>query len=280
MNASSRTLAVVVLHGMDWADCPARASLERAGSELSVAVFGNGRAVVPALGGTVVQVADDGENPGVGPRYLQAARTALDRGDSFLLLLDQDFQAPAGWWEAYERAVASQPTVACWAPVLRNKGLRLSPFSTRRVRPDARQPLPGATLDTSCHGALNSGLLIRVESLLSAAHELQTAPLYFSDLAMFHRLGRSFLSMAVVALELEHDLSALSVAPPAATRRRFGLFCAGARGFASLDPRLKAPIRRWTILRAANLALHGTDPRFLGIWKKCFLDGIRPEDAS
>lgn len=280
MKASPRTLAVVVLHGMDWEDCPARASLAAAGADLPVAIFGNGNAAVPVPGGSVAQVVDDGQNPGVGPRYLQAARTALDRGDSFLLLMDQDFQAPAGWWDAYERAVASHPTVACWAPVLRKRHLRLSPFSIHLGRPNARQPLSGPTLNTSCHGALNSGLLIRVESILSAAHELQTAPLYFSDLALFHRLGRSMSSMAVVDLELEHDLSALSPAPPEATRWRFALFCAGARGFASLDPRLKAPIRRWSLLRAANLALRGIDPRFFRIWKKCFLDGIRPEGAS
>jgi hypothetical protein len=217
MNAASRTLVVVVLHGMDWAECPARASLAAAGSELPVAIFGNGGAAVPTLGGQVVQEVDDGQNPGVGPRYLQAARTALERGDSFLLLLDQDFQAPAGWWEAYERSVAKHPVVACWAPLLRNRNLRLSPFLVRRGHPDARTPLAGEILDTSHHGALNSGLLIRVESLLSASHELQTAPLYFSDLALFHRLGRSLSSMAVVDLELEHDLSALSPASPIAS---------------------------------------------------------------
>jgi hypothetical protein len=39
-------------------------------------------------------------------------------------------------------------------------------------------------------------------------------------------------------------------------------------------------MNRWTFLRAANLALRGADPRFFRIWKRNYVDGIRPQDAS
>lgn len=273
MNARSRTLAVAVLRGIDWPDSPVAASLSRAGSPLSAAVYSNGNARLPAPGGSIETVCDDGRNPGVGPRYLQAARLADERGDSFLLLLDHDFQAPDGWWNAYEEAVAKFPQATCWAPRLVHGGRRLSPFVVERGTPRRGRPIGAGPWDATGIVALNSGLLIRTEAVLMASRELTVAPLDFSDYAMFHRLGRSGRSIAPVELELAHDSSTHRASSAESRLARFDWFCQGARAFAELDPSHKWPLRRWSLGRAIKLSLLGRDRRFLSVWKRRFLDG-------
>lgn len=277
MNVLSRTLAVAVLRGIDWNDSPVAASLSRAGSFLPAAVFSNGNAQLPALGNAIETACDDGRNPGVGPRYLQAARLADERGDSFLLLLDHDFQAPDDWWDTYEAAVAKHPQATCWAPRLVHDGKRLSPFAVERGTPRRTRAIPQGPLDAAGYVALNSGLLIRTEALLMASRELTVAPLDFSDYAMFHRLGRSGGSIAPVELELVHDSSTHRATSVESRLARFAWFCHGARAFADLDPSHKWPLRRWSLGRAVKLSLLGRDRRFLSVWKTHFVDAIPAE---
>lgn len=269
MSAASRTLAVAVLRGIDWDGSPVARSL--AGTPLSTAVFSNGEATLPAVGGGIEEAIDDGRNPGVGPRYLQAARMADERGDSFLLLLDQDFEAPSGWWSSYEGAVERHPTATCWAPRLVHDGKRLSPFVVERGTPRRAAPIGDGPWDASRLVALNSGLLVRTEAVLSASRELTRAPLDFSDYALFHRMGRAGGLLAPVDLELPHDSSTHSRASAEVRLARFAWFCAGARAYADLDPRHRGPLRRWSFGRALKLSALHLDGRFLSTWRSRFL---------
>ena len=280
MTTASRTLAVAVLRGIDWNDSPVSRSLASAGTTLASVLYSNGSATLPQPGGGIEEIVDDGRNPGVGPRYLQAARIAGERGDSFLLLLDQDFHAPDGWWTAYEKAVAEHPTATCWAPLLVLSKNRLSPFVVECGTPRRGLPIGKGPWNASGHVALNSGLLIRTEAILMAARELTRAPLDFSDYALFHRMGRAGGSIAPVELELPHDSSTHSHAPLEGRLTRFAWFCAGARAYADLDPRHLWPLRRWSLGRAAKLSVLHTDRRFLSTWKRHFQDGIPMGAAS
>ncbi|MEN9306155.1 MAG: hypothetical protein RL173_87 [Fibrobacterota bacterium] len=279
MNTSSRTLAVAVLRGVDWNDAPVAKSLASSGSTIPVAVYSNGKSGLPPVGGHVEESLDDGRNPGVGPRYLQAARLADERGDSFLLLLDHDFTAPDGWWTAYEAAVSAHPLATCWAPRLVHDGKRLSPFVVKCGTPRRGAPIGSGPWDATGIVALNSGLLIRVDALLSASRELTQAPLDFSDYSLFHRMGRSGGTLALVDLELVHDLS--SHAPASVENRlaRFAWFCAGARAYADLDPVHRRNLRRWSLGRALKLAAFLMDRRFLSTWTKHFAKGLPLEPA-
>lgn len=273
MNHSQYTLAVVVLRGVDWERCPARDSLIRSGAELHTVAWSNGEAILPAPS-EFVDPREDGRNPGVGPRYLWAANHAAERGDRFVLLLDQDFQAPADWWNSYSQAVSADPLAACWAPRIHSGGVRLSPFSVRRGLPRRGTPLPEGSLETASFSAINSGLLIRVEALLSAASELTAMPLDFSDYALFHRLARSNARMGRVPLVLEHSLSSLQPAPTQPRLDRFEWFCRGARAWARLDPTHRWPVWRWSLGRALLLfSRSGLDARFLSTWNRRFRQG-------
>jgi|GEM_PF-2256139 len=279
MNTSSRTLAVAVLRGVDWNDAPVAKSLASSGSTIPVAVYSNGKSGLPPVGGHVEESLDDGRNPGVGPRYLQAARLADERGDSFLLLLDHDFTAPDGWWTAYEAAVSAHPLATCWAPRLVHDGKRLSPFVVKRGTPRRDAPIGNGPWDTTGIVALNSGLLIRVDAVLSASRELTRAPLDFSDYALFHRLGRAGCTLAPVELELVHDLANLRPAKSEARLSRFAWFCLGARAYAELDPVHTWPLRRWSLGRALKLSALHMDRRFLSVWNRHFAKGIPLEPA-
>jgi hypothetical protein len=274
MTAASRTLAVAVLRGIDWNDSPVFRSLSIAGAQLASAVYSNGSAALPQVGNGIEEIVDDGRNPGVGPRYLQAARLADERGDSFLLMLDHDFQAPEGWWSAYEAAVLESPTATCWAPRLVHTTKRLSPFVVECGTPRRGTPIGDGPWDASRHVALNSGLLIRTEAILMASRELTRAPLDFSDYALFHRLGRSGGTIAPVDLDLQHDSSTHSRASVEGRLARFAWFCTGAGAYADLDPRHLWPLRRWSLGRAIKLFLRHLDRRFLSTWKRHFLDGV------
>lgn len=279
MNAADRTLAVPVLRGIRWEDSPVFASLRVSGTDLALCIFSNGNATIPSTGGPVVESIDDGSNPGVGPRYLHAARVAHERGDSFLLLLDHDFCAPPGWWASYESAVASHPQSSCWAPRLWKGPVRLSPFALRNGRPRQKAPLPEGLLDARTHVALNCGLLIRVEAVLMAGDELVRAPLDFSDFALFHRLGRSGGTIAPVDLDIQHDSSTHDRADISVRLSRFAWFCQGARAYAELDPAHRRPSRTWSLGRAIKLSALYLDLRFLRVWKKHFLDGSPAGEA-
>lgn len=280
MTVASRTLAVAVLRGVDWKTSTVARSLAVAGTALPLAVFSNGSAALPRLGHGIEEIVDDGRNPGVGPRYLQAARLADERGDSFLLLLDHDFHAPDGWWAAYEQAVAGHPTSTCWAPRLWNDKKRLSPFVVGRGTPRRNAPLGPGPWDASRHVALNSGLLIRTESVLMASRELTRAPLDFSDYALFHRLGRSGGTLAPVDLDLDHDSSTHSRASVEGRLSRFAWFCTGARAYAGLEPAHLWPLRLWSLGRALKLAVLHRDGRFLSTWRRRFLADAPMEVAS
>ncbi len=272
----SRTLVVVVLRGMDWESSPVAQSLALAGAPLAVCVFSNGNSKLPPVEGLIEFSREDETNPGVGPRYLQAARLADERGDSYLLLLDQDFQAELGWWNCYEVAVAVHPYAACWAPRLYHNKIRLSPFSVKNGYPRRSQPLSEGLLEARTHVALNSGLLIRTESVLMASHELTQAPLDFSDYALFHRLGRAGASLAGVPLDLNHDSSTHAKTTPEARLERFAWFCSGGRAYCKLDPLHAWSLWRWTLGRALKLALIHRNRQFLSTWKRHFVDAKPP----
>lgn len=280
MTLAARTLGVAVLREVDWKTAPVARSLVVAGAPLSLAAFSNGSAALPPLGPGIEEIVDDGRNPGVGPRYLQAARLADERGDSFLLLLDHDFHATDGWWAAYEKAVAEHPTATCWAPRLWHDKKRLSPFVVERGTPRRTAPIGPGPWDASKHVALNSGLLVRTEAVLMASRELTRAPLDFSDYALFHRMGRSGGTLAPVDLDLDHDSSTHSRTSVERRLSRFAWFCTGARAYAELDPAHRWPLRRWSLGRAIKLAVLHRDRRFLSTWKHRFLAETPMEVAS
>lgn len=267
MRLSDQTLVVAVTYRAAWRDCPVAASLERAGAPLATLLARNG--TLPDESPPPVEILrGDGTNPGVGPRYLEAAREAAERGDAWMLLLDADFEAPDGWWSRYEAAVSSQPGCEAYAPEWRAGKRRISPFVQRRGIPRPATPLASAELPARGHVAINSGLLVRTECVLGAWRGLQDAPLDFSDYLLSDHLARREARFGRIELDLEHDLSSLRPASSLQRLERFDWFCRGARTWADSAPERRVPVRLWALSRALKLAFRGTGLASMMTWKR------------
>jgi len=266
------TLVVLVLRNASLMDVPARVSLEKVPG-LSVRLYDNGGGRIPGFFSPSWCLVRDGRNPGVGPRYLDAAAAALKEGREFLLLLDQDFGAKGDWWSCYEDAVASCPEAAAWAPQLRFESKRLSPMRLRHGLPQG--PVDGI-VPASGHLALNSGLLVRAAAVLEAASALKRCPLDFSDYALCWSLGRAGGLLAPVALSLEHQLSTFLVVSQDVRLSRYRWFAYGARGWSRLNPGDRFRITRWALGRAVKLSLSCWTLRFLEAFRDHYLLGRFP----
>lgn len=262
----------LVLRNASLLDVPARSSLEKAPG-LSVRLYDNGGGRVPGFFSPSWCLVRDGRNPGVGPRYLDAAAAALKEGREFLLLLDQDFGAGNDWWSRYEEAVEAYPDALAWAPRLFSGTRRLSPMRLRHGLP--REPVE-TIVPASGHLALNSGLLVRAAAVLEAASALECCPLDFSDYALCWSLGRSGGRLAPVALSLEHQLSTFLAVSREVRLFRYRWFAYGARGWSRLNPGDRSHIIRWALGRAVKLSLVYRTPRFLGAFWDHYLQGQFP----
>ena len=266
-------LVVTVLRGLPLSDAPVRASLEQAPT-LAVRLYDNGGGHVSGFLPPSWCLIRDRRNPGVGPRYLDAARQAISEGRSYLLLLDQDFHADADWWRRYEEAVARSPEAVAWAPRLRSGIVQCSPMRLRHGCP--RGPACEGNVPAHGHLALNSGLLVRAEEVVAAEAALLACPLDFSDYALCWSMGRRGGEIAPVALELGHELSSHRPASPRERLARFQWFAYGARGWALLDPEHRPAVMVWAVGRGIKLALACRKAGFLvALWER-FLRGRSP----
>jgi len=270
---ADQVLVVVPLCRSRWSEL----ALEEALAALvgsCILFFDNGEVEAPAFA-LPWRLIQDGTNPGVGPRYAQAARVAKECGLPYLLLLDQDFAPPSEWWQAFETSVQTHPRSQAWAPRLVCDDIPLSPFRLHRGRPAGASP-SGEILLAGEHVVLNSGLLIRTDALLPAADALALCPLDFSDFALSWELGKQGGCIAPIALTLEHFSSTHARTSRASRLARFAWFAHGARGWRQVSSAPWWRLAGWVGGRAVKLAWQNRDVHFLQIAWTHFVLGRRP----
>jgi rhamnosyltransferase len=277
VSLSQKTLAVLVLRGQPLETTPAHTSLSQVHEALAVQCFDNGGTSWSELP-RHWRIVSDQTNPGVAPRYVQAARIAKECGFPFLLLLDQDFHAPKDWWELYQEAVREHPSASAWAPTLLCQGRQLSPFRLVSARPGLPASL-NEPLSLKQHVALNSGLLVRTELVLAAERSLRDCPLDFSDFALCHEMGLRNGWLAPVALHLEHSSSTHLGSSQTNRLARFRWFAYGARGWLQLKSKHRFSIAWWVLGRGLKLSLQYRTTSFLTAILKNFIQGQFPESV-
>jgi hypothetical protein len=270
-NLARQTLVVVVLRQSRWQDLALSNALVPL-QQTCCLLFDNGGSETPPFP-PPWRLLRDGRNPGVGPRYVQAAEVAKECGLAYLLLLDQDFAPPSDWWPAYEEAVLRHPHAKAWAPRLECRGKILSPFRLRRGVPAG--PSPEEVLRAGEHLCLNSGLLVRTESVLAARHGLELCPLDFSDFALGKNIGDTQGTIAPVALTLSHASSTHEPSACPSRLARFAWFAHGARGWAKLSGH-PCRIAIWVFGRAIKLAWQAHQPAFVRVAFTHFLGRAKP----
>jgi GT2 family glycosyltransferase len=155
-----------------------------------------------------------GENLGVSGAYNGAAKFAAEHGAEWLLLLDQDTVPPPEFLTLmldYARRLAPERRIAAVAPTVMMGPSHISPKVT--VRGGRSVAAPAGFVGEECREVVlvNTGLLLRLESLAQVGGFDPHFWLDFSDRYLCHMLARHRLSVWVAAdLQLQHHVSLIA----------------------------------------------------------------------
>jgi GT2 family glycosyltransferase len=155
-----------------------------------------------------------GENLGVSGAYNGAAKFAAEHGAEWLLLLDQDTVPPPEFLTFmldYARRLAPEHRIAAVAPTIMMGPSHISPKVMVRGGRSVAPP-PGFVGEERREVVLvNTGLLLRLESLAQVGGFDPDFWLDFSDRYLCHMLARHHLSVWVAAdLLLQHHVSLIA----------------------------------------------------------------------
>lgn len=153
------------------------------------------------------------ENPGLAKAYNDALEQAAQRGDTWLLTLDQDTALPSDFLIRLIRHVSlleRQSQVAALVPKIADRGRLISPFRyvggfLPRVLPPETKGILGRFAS-----ALNSASLFRVSSLQQVGGYDLRFPLHNSDTRLYQKLDDAGLRVAVAHdIVVNHELAIL-----------------------------------------------------------------------
>jgi rhamnosyltransferase len=182
------------------------------------------------------------ENPGVSAAYLRAAAVAADLGARWLLLLDQDSDFAADWFEAYEEAVKKYPEAKLFTPLIRHEAVVVSPAPLRWGRAWAAKNAPPEQYQLSKFAPINAGMLLNLAAYQQAGGHRAAVALDFSDFAFTFFFRRSFPMAVLVPTTLEHRLSGAETASFEQRLARYTVYCRDGWAF------VRAGGPRWSIL--------------------------------
>lgn len=178
-----------------------------------------------------------GENLGVSGAYNRAMELAEQRGDTWLLLLDQDTTLPSGLLEAmhtYAARLEGDRHVAAVAPSILMHQTLVSPKVTAKWS-GARDFPAGFSGATSQEVVLvNTGLLLRVAALRQMGGFSEDFWLDFSDRYLCHMLAKHHFSVWIASeLRLAHHIS-LMAGPGGMSELRYANLVAAEDAYFSL----------------------------------------------
>ena len=269
----TRALAVVVLYGKPAETSKTLAGLARAFAEepglaqqLDIVLWDNSNEAAEVSLPFAFTYQHSGTNEGVSGAYNGAARLARERGEEWLLLLDDDTSVTAGFLRHMLREaeqVNAESRVAAVVLFLYAGSFCMSPRLWRFAR-HVPLPRPAAPYtETRAIFAANSGALLRVSALKSIGGYSPRFWLAFSDIEVFHRLHRHGFAVRIAShLALEHDMAMLDY-DRRMTPARFATFLAAESDFMDM---YRGPFERGIhLLRLGARVLHQrgyADPAF------------------
>ena len=238
-----KLLAVLVSYGQapqqsrTWQSLHATA----AGSSMHWLVYDNSPAATNNLP-TNIHYEHHPENPGVSAAYLRAAAVAADLGATWLLLLDQDSDFAADWFETYQEAVQKHPDTPLFTPLIYHEAKVISPAPLRWGRTWAAENAPPELYALTEFAPINAGMLLRLSAYTQAGGHRAAVALDFSDLAFTYFFRRSFPTAVLVPTTLEHRLSGVESATFEQRLARYTVYCRDGWAF------IRTGGPRWSIL--------------------------------
>jgi len=152
------------------------------------------------------------DNDGVSGAFNGAAAVCSREGYPFMLLLDQDTDFTPAYLEemcAQRKRFEHELDVAAIVPLLFDRDVQLSPKRVRLFRDTPVAPAPARFLEGEVFAA-NSGVMVRVSSLLAIGGYSLDFWLDHSDMYVFHQFYlRGWRTYLAADLRLQHSMTML-----------------------------------------------------------------------
>ncbi|MEE9099724.1 glycosyltransferase [Pseudomonas nitroreducens] len=162
---------------------------------------------LPLIDATLpVRYHHDPSNPGLATAYNLALRSASQRGSDWLLLLDQDTQLSARYFQELLRVTqALPPECACVVPLVTDGRHQISPVDCSGIRAHAQGIHPGCS--NTAITAINSGACWRVSWLEASGGFNPEFPLDYLDHWAFQHARDQGQQLYVMESEVRQNLS-------------------------------------------------------------------------
>lgn len=205
------------------------------------------------------------DNPGVSANYNKAAGYAAIKGYEWILLLDQDTSFPEDALDTYKKGINEYPGENIFVPMHKIKnGKYISPVnSLRRVAANIN---PGV-YKLGKYDIINSGILIRVTSFVSAGGYKEDVKLDFSDFQFFERLRGKIKSVVILNINCMQDFSNYEQ-DKGKLVNRFRIYCENAVNFESDRLNVYAKITYLVIKHTLSLSIRCRSLIFIKILLK------------
>jgi GT2 family glycosyltransferase len=152
------------------------------------------------------------DNDGVSGAFNGAVDVCEREGYAFMLLLDQDTEVTVEYLEgmqAQREIFDDDQDVAAVAPLLFDRDMQLSPKRVRLFRDMPVAPAPARLLEGEVFAA-NSGVMVRVSSLLAIGGYSLDFWMDHSDMYVFHQFHlRGWRIFLAADLRLQHSMTML-----------------------------------------------------------------------
>ncbi|NHF59090.1 glycosyltransferase [Flavobacteriaceae bacterium TP-CH-4] len=171
----------------------------------------------------------DPKNSGVSKAYNTGAAHARQHQNKWVLLLDQDTVLPYTILADYEKAVAQNPEIDLFVPILRlANGKIFSPCTFKFKRGFYPDDLKLGVNPLDRLSPVNSGMLVSVEAFFSVEGYNEQVKLDFADFQFIERFRKRYPDFYVMDVECQQDFSDDEVSY-SSQANRFKYYCEGAR---------------------------------------------------
>ena len=192
-------LIVVVLYNQDLFCCETYLSLLR-GSDCDVFVYDNSPVCLTDLEKipSTWKYIRDPKNPGLGKAYNDAARYAASINKKWIFIADQDTSFSEGIIDSYLANVDRERNVSLFSPVIVSNGKVISPVSTGFFRSQPSVAEAAGIQPFSKFFPINSGIMIRLETLVDVGGYNENVFLDYSDYEFCRRLAEKEKTFFVI----------------------------------------------------------------------------------
>ncbi len=263
------TLFVVVLYRAALSETQAYSSLSVgiAGREADLFAFDNSpdpESAPRSEGGWRMQYVSDPLNPGVSVAYNRACQAAREMGKTRIFLSDQDTSFAADALDRYASAVAQNPSVHLFAPILRVRDETVSPCRFRFGRGSLIQNLRPGLRNLEGMAVFNSGMLIDIATFRMVGGYDERFPLDYSDFAFLDRIRSTVNECCIVDTVCKHGQSDRCNDDRGEALERFGRYCRARRLYSTVARNgVAGPLV--AMCKAIKLAFRFSDLSFLSV---------------